>query len=126
MPGGGDALDVLRAPEQSGTGSMISDVAENAEWMAKRLVWIPSDKNGYEAASIKEDLDDDKWVLTLSVFNVLTYNEIILLLRNFKNSLICWGDLLFSSFCINLAWFLPKWYEPYNSEIFVRYRITKW
>ena len=64
MPGGGagDALDVLRAAEQSGTGSMISDVAENAEWMAKRLVWIPSDKNGYEAASIKQDLDDDKWV----------------------------------------------------------------
>ncbi|XP_075260302.1 uncharacterized protein LOC142351925 isoform X3 [Convolutriloba macropyga] len=65
MPGGGDALDVLRAPEQSGTGSMISDVAENAEWMAKRLVWIPSDKNGYEAASIKEDLDDDKYKVQL-------------------------------------------------------------
>ena len=58
--GAGDALDVLRAPEQS--GSMISDVAENAEWMAKRLVWIPSEKLGYEAASIKEDLPDEKLV----------------------------------------------------------------
>ncbi|XP_063723114.1 myosin-10-like isoform X3 [Symsagittifera roscoffensis] len=68
MPGGGagDALDVLRAAEQSGTGSMISDVAENAEWMAKRLVWIPSDKNGYEAASIKQDLDDDKYKVQLA------------------------------------------------------------
>ena len=58
LGGAGDALDLLRAPEQS--GSMISDVAENAEWMKKRLVWVPSDKNGYEAASIKEDVDDDK------------------------------------------------------------------
>lgn len=65
MPSGGagDALDVLRAPEQS--GSMISDVAENAEWMAKRLVWIPSEKLGYEAASIKEDLPDDKYKVQL-------------------------------------------------------------
>ena len=85
MPGGGDALDVLRAPEQSGTGSMISDVAENAEWMAKRLVWIPSDKNGYEAASIKEDLDDDKWVLTLFFIVPTSYNGNILVLPNFNS-----------------------------------------
>ena len=30
-----------------------------ADWSAKKMVWIPSEKEGFEAASIKEEKGDD-------------------------------------------------------------------
>ncbi|XP_077382235.1 uncharacterized protein LOC144021880 isoform X2 [Festucalex cinctus] len=33
--------------------------ARQADWAAKRLVWVPSDKHGFESASIKEERGDE-------------------------------------------------------------------
>uniref|UniRef100_UPI00358F0F8E myosin-10-like n=1 Tax=Myxine glutinosa TaxID=7769 RepID=UPI00358F0F8E len=38
--------------------SVINPIAQ-ADWSAKKLVWVPSEKHGYEAASVKEDRADD-------------------------------------------------------------------
>ncbi|KAI7697597.1 Myosin heavy chain [Sarcoptes scabiei] len=39
--------------------SVVSDPSKNAEWSAKRLVWIPHDSLGFVAASIKIERDDE-------------------------------------------------------------------
>ncbi|XP_072281667.1 myosin-10-like isoform X7 [Pyxicephalus adspersus] len=37
----------------------VSMTATQADWTAKKLVWVPSEKHGFEAASIKEERGDE-------------------------------------------------------------------
>ncbi|XP_053308553.1 myosin-10-like isoform X2 [Spea bombifrons] len=37
----------------------MSSTANQADWTAKRQVWVPSEKHGFEAASIKEERGDE-------------------------------------------------------------------
>ena len=37
----------------------INSPMAQADWSAKKLVWIPSEKNGFEAASVKEEHGDE-------------------------------------------------------------------
>ncbi|XP_056264332.1 myosin-10 isoform X2 [Pseudoliparis swirei] len=39
--------------------AMVYNPAAQADWTAKRLVWIPSERNGFEAASIREERGDE-------------------------------------------------------------------
>ncbi|KAI8501010.1 Myosin-9, partial [Branchiostoma belcheri] len=40
-------------------GSFVNDPAAQADWTAKRLVWIPSEKEGFEAASVKSERGEE-------------------------------------------------------------------
>ncbi|XP_071326952.1 myosin-10 isoform X6 [Trachinotus anak] len=78
-PTGGGVNDVTRflasgaAPGSPTSNSMFS-AASQADWAAKRLVWVPSEKHGFESASIREEhgdkveveLTDSQRKLTLS------------------------------------------------------------
>ncbi|XP_050932121.1 myosin-10 isoform X4 [Lates calcarifer] len=63
-PTGGGANDVTRflssgaAPGSPTSNSMFS-AASQADWAAKRLVWVPSEKHGFESASIREERGDE-------------------------------------------------------------------
>ncbi|OCT83014.1 myosin-9 [Xenopus laevis] len=37
----------------------VNNPLAQADWAAKKLVWVPSEKNGFEAASIKEEVGDE-------------------------------------------------------------------
>ena len=37
----------------------VADPAAQAEWSAKKLVWIPDDAHGFVSASIKEEKKDE-------------------------------------------------------------------
>lgn len=37
----------------------VSITATQADWTAKKQVWVPSEKHGFEAASIKEERGDE-------------------------------------------------------------------
>ncbi|XP_063171073.1 myosin-11 [Candoia aspera] len=39
--------------------SIISSTVAQADWSAKKLVWVPSEKHGFEAAGIKEEKGDE-------------------------------------------------------------------
>nr|XP_045377191.1 myosin-11 isoform X4 [Camelus bactrianus] len=39
--------------------NFINNPVAQADWAAKRLVWVPSEKQGFEAASIKEEKGDE-------------------------------------------------------------------
>ena len=39
--------------------AVVYNPAAQADWTAKRLVWIPSERHGFEAASICEDRGDE-------------------------------------------------------------------
>uniref|UniRef100_A0A8D0D5B4 Myosin, heavy chain 10, non-muscle n=1 Tax=Sander lucioperca TaxID=283035 RepID=A0A8D0D5B4_SANLU len=39
--------------------AVVYNPAAQADWTAKRLVWIPSERNGFEAASIREERGDE-------------------------------------------------------------------
>ncbi|XP_060030089.1 myosin-11 [Erinaceus europaeus] len=39
--------------------NLINSPMAQADWVAKKLVWIPSEKQGFEAASIKEEKGDE-------------------------------------------------------------------
>lgn len=39
--------------------NFINNPLAQADWSAKKLVWIPSEKHGFEAASIKEEKGDE-------------------------------------------------------------------
>uniref|UniRef100_A0A8C4R2B5 Myosin, heavy chain 11a, smooth muscle n=1 Tax=Eptatretus burgeri TaxID=7764 RepID=A0A8C4R2B5_EPTBU len=51
---GGDADRYLFVEK----ASVVNPIAQ-ADWSAKKLVWVPSEKHGYEAASVKEDRPDE-------------------------------------------------------------------
>ncbi|XP_028281553.1 myosin-10 isoform X4 [Parambassis ranga] len=63
-PTGGGANDVTRflslgAGPGSPTSSPMFSAASQADWAAKRLVWVPSEKHGFESASIREERGDE-------------------------------------------------------------------
>uniref|UniRef100_A0A8D0H4I8 Myosin-9 n=1 Tax=Sphenodon punctatus TaxID=8508 RepID=A0A8D0H4I8_SPHPU len=39
--------------------NLINNPLAQADWAAKKLVWVPSEKNGFEAASVKEEVGDE-------------------------------------------------------------------
>ncbi|XP_027867004.1 myosin-10 isoform X4 [Xiphophorus couchianus] len=64
-PTGGVANDVTRflssgvgTSSPTASSSMFS-AASQADWAAKRLVWVPSEKHGFESASIREERGDE-------------------------------------------------------------------
>ncbi|XP_061677060.1 myosin-10 isoform X3 [Syngnathoides biaculeatus] len=79
-PIGGGANDVTRfltsgvVPNSPTTNAPMFSAASQADWAAKRLVWVPSEKHGFESASIKQErgdeveveLSDTQKLLTLS------------------------------------------------------------
>ncbi|XP_051261649.1 myosin-10 isoform X3 [Dicentrarchus labrax] len=63
-PTGGGANDVTRflssgAGPGSPTSKAVFTAASQADWAAKRLVWVPSEKHGFESASIREERGDE-------------------------------------------------------------------
>ncbi|XP_077453911.1 uncharacterized protein myh14 isoform X2 [Stigmatopora argus] len=62
------------APSTPAPNASKLSAAGQADWAAKRLVWVPSEKHGFEAASIKEErgdaveveLSDSQRLMTLS------------------------------------------------------------
>ncbi|KAM3872782.1 uncharacterized protein myh14 [Diretmus argenteus] len=65
-PTGGGANDVTRflssgaspgSPTSNST--TVFSAASQADWAAKRLVWVPSEKHGFESASIREERGDE-------------------------------------------------------------------
>ncbi|KAM9806590.1 uncharacterized protein myh14 isoform 5-T5 [Syngnathus typhle] len=79
-PLGGGLNDVTRfltsgvAPSSPSAKAPVFSATGQADWAAKRLVWVPSEKHGFESASIKEErgdeveveLSDSQRLLTLS------------------------------------------------------------
>ncbi|KAG5279031.1 hypothetical protein AALO_G00105350 [Alosa alosa] len=53
----------------------INSPVAQADWAAKKLVWVPSEKNGFEAASIKEEHGDDVLVELADNAKKLTVNK---------------------------------------------------
>uniref|UniRef100_A0A670XZV5 Myosin heavy chain 11 n=1 Tax=Pseudonaja textilis TaxID=8673 RepID=A0A670XZV5_PSETE len=39
--------------------NIVNTTVAQADWAAKKLVWVPSEKHGFEAASIKEEKGDE-------------------------------------------------------------------
>lgn len=39
--------------------AVVYNPAAQADWTAKRLVWIPSERHGFEAASVREERGDE-------------------------------------------------------------------
>ncbi|XP_076871464.1 myosin-9a [Brachyhypopomus gauderio] len=42
-----------------GDRSMVTDPLAQADWASKKLVWVPSEKHGFEAGSVKEEKGDE-------------------------------------------------------------------
>uniref|UniRef100_A0A8U7P5T5 Myosin heavy chain 10 n=1 Tax=Corvus moneduloides TaxID=1196302 RepID=A0A8U7P5T5_CORMO len=56
----GEMPDAVSPRDDVGGGSaVIYNPATQADWTAKKLVWIPSERHGFEAASIKEEKGDE-------------------------------------------------------------------
>ncbi|XP_068998780.1 myosin-10 isoform X4 [Embiotoca jacksoni] len=64
-PTGGGVNDVTRflssgvGPGSPTSGSSAFPASSQADWAAKRLVWVPSEKHGFESASIREERGDE-------------------------------------------------------------------
>ncbi|XP_076010942.1 uncharacterized protein myh14 isoform X2 [Genypterus blacodes] len=68
-PTGGGANDITRfltsgagpgpGSPNSNPGAVVFSAASQADWAAKRLVWVPSEKHGFESASIREERGDE-------------------------------------------------------------------
>ena len=39
--------------------NFINNPLAQADWAAKKLVWVPSDKSGFEPASLKEEMGEE-------------------------------------------------------------------
>ncbi|XP_034030544.1 myosin-10 isoform X2 [Thalassophryne amazonica] len=64
LPGGGpnDVTYLLSSgvgPGSPNSNNSIFSAASQADWAAKRLVWVPSEKHGFESASIREERGDE-------------------------------------------------------------------
>ncbi|KAL0985193.1 hypothetical protein UPYG_G00153940 [Umbra pygmaea] len=66
--GGGVTSDVTRflsmgtlpgSPTSSTPTGHVFSASSQADWAAKRLVWVPSEKQGFESASIREERGDE-------------------------------------------------------------------
>jgi hypothetical protein len=49
-------------PDQKG---MVTDPAAQADWTAKKYVWVPDEHEGFVRASMKQDLDDEFTICVL-------------------------------------------------------------
>ncbi|XP_024122919.1 myosin-10 isoform X6 [Oryzias melastigma] len=64
-PTGGSVNDIARflssggGPGSPTSSSSVFSAASQADWAAKRLVWVPSEKHGFESASIREERGDE-------------------------------------------------------------------
>ncbi|XP_052434246.1 myosin-10 isoform X4 [Carassius gibelio] len=61
-PAGGNVNDVTRfLSTGAGPGSptAVFSASSQADWAAKRLVWVPSEKHGFESASIRVERGDE-------------------------------------------------------------------
>ncbi|XP_072916621.1 myosin-11 isoform X1 [Hemitrygon akajei] len=54
--------------------SFCSTLAQ-ADWAAKKLVWVPSDRNGFEAASVKDEKGDEVMVELMENGKKVTFNK---------------------------------------------------
>uniref|UniRef100_A0A1I8HGS0 Paramyosin n=1 Tax=Macrostomum lignano TaxID=282301 RepID=A0A1I8HGS0_9PLAT len=52
--------------EVSGTNSIISDPSLEQEWVAKKLVWIPHETQGFVSASVRQEEGDDVVIVEVS------------------------------------------------------------
>ncbi|XP_038848726.1 myosin-10-like [Salvelinus namaycush] len=68
LSGGGVSNDVTRflstgavpgSPTSSTPTGHVFSASSQADWAAKRLVWVPSEKHGFESASIREERGDE-------------------------------------------------------------------
>ncbi|RXN24563.1 myosin-10-like isoform X6 [Labeo rohita] len=61
-PAGGSVNDVTRFLS-TGAGpaspTSVFSASSQADWAAKRLVWVPSEKHGFESASVREERGDE-------------------------------------------------------------------
>ncbi|XP_074509599.1 uncharacterized protein myh14 isoform X2 [Sebastes fasciatus] len=64
--GGSGVNDITRiltsgavTPGSPTSNSPVISAASQADWAAKRLVWVPSEKHGFESASIREERGDE-------------------------------------------------------------------
>ncbi|KAG7459399.1 hypothetical protein MATL_G00210340 [Megalops atlanticus] len=55
--------------------TFVNSPASQADWTAKKLVWIPSERHGFEAASIKEEHGDEVVVELADGSRKLTVNK---------------------------------------------------
>ncbi|XP_073782074.1 uncharacterized protein myh14 isoform X9 [Danio rerio] len=61
-PAGGSINDVacfLSTGAGPGSPTSVFSASSQADWAAKRLVWVPSEKHGFESASIREERGDE-------------------------------------------------------------------
>ncbi|XP_028835697.1 myosin-10 isoform X3 [Denticeps clupeoides] len=61
-PAGGGANDITRFLSTGAGPSSPTSVfpaSSQADWAAKRLVWVPSEKHGFESASVREERGDE-------------------------------------------------------------------
>ncbi|XP_064153310.1 myosin-10 isoform X2 [Anguilla rostrata] len=61
-PAGGGANDVnsfLYTGVGPSSSNFVFSAASQADWAAKRLVWVPSEKHGFESASVREERGDE-------------------------------------------------------------------
>lgn len=54
---------------------LLNSPMAQADWSAKKLVWVPSEKHGFEAASIKEEHGDEVLVELADNGKKLTLNK---------------------------------------------------
>ncbi|XP_033886319.2 myosin-11-like isoform X3 [Acipenser ruthenus] len=55
--------------------NFINNPVAQADWAAKKLVWVPSEKQGFEAASIKEERGDEVVVVLVENGKKVTINK---------------------------------------------------
>ncbi|MGH0130135.1 UNVERIFIED_CONTAM: hypothetical protein FKN15_041186 [Acipenser sinensis] len=55
--------------------NFINNPVAQADWAAKKLVWVPSEKQGFEAASIKEERGDEVVVVLAENGKKVTINK---------------------------------------------------
>ena len=53
----------------------INSPVAQADWAAKKLVWVPSEKNGFDAASIQEEHGEDVLVVLADNAKKVTINK---------------------------------------------------
>ncbi|XP_057195439.1 myosin-10 isoform X5 [Triplophysa rosa] len=61
-PAGGVANDVTRflsTGAMPGSPTSVFSASSQADWAAKRLIWVPSEKHGFESASMREERGDE-------------------------------------------------------------------
>uniref|UniRef100_A0A670ZE70 Myosin heavy chain 14 n=1 Tax=Pseudonaja textilis TaxID=8673 RepID=A0A670ZE70_PSETE len=52
----------LFGPLYNGATPPLRDTSSQADWTAKRLVWVPSERHGFEAAGLREERGDEMLV----------------------------------------------------------------